>query len=269
MDRRLTLRVQRYGWDLAAAHYDQAWAAALAPATQAVLRKAALRPGEAVLDVACGTGALALAARQAVGPGGAVVGTDLSEQMVETAGLRVPDARFLRCDAEALDSTLPEGGFDAVLCGLGLMYMPDPDLALAAMVRRLKPGGRLVLSVWGERQDCGWATVFPLVDARVRSEVCPLFFLPGAGTALARMLQSQGLAQTTTESLQVTLPFADADAACDAAFLGGPVALAYSRFDAGTREALRTEYLQSIAPWQDGAGYRVPGAFVVGTGRRR
>lgn len=262
------LRVQRYGWDRAAVHYDRAWAAALDPATQAVLQRAALQPGEAVLDVACGTGALTWAAQQAVGPGGSVVGTDLSATMVEMTARRVPAAQVVRCDAEALDSALPECGFDAVLCGLGLMYMPDPELALSAMVRRLRPGGRLVLSVWGERRDCGWAAVFPLVDARVRSEVCPLFFLPGAGTALARMLQGGGLAQVETERLQVTLPFADAAAACDAALLGGPVALAYARFDAEARAALRADYLQSIAPWRHGAGYRVPGAFVIGSGRR-
>lgn len=268
VDGRLMLRVQRYGWDLAAAHYDQAWSDALAPATQAVLQRAALRPGEAVLDVACGSGALTLAALQAVGAHGSVVGTDLSAAMVDAATHRVPGARFLRCEAGGLDSALAAGSFDVVLCGLGLMYMPDPDAALAAMVRRLRPGGRLVLSVWGERRDCGWAELFPLVDARVQSEVCPLFFLPGAGTALARMLQASGLAQITTDHLSVTLPFADAQAACDAAFQGGPVALAYSRFDGATRAELRDAYLESIAPWRDGTRYRIPGAFVIGSGAR-
>ena len=58
-----------------------------------------------------------------------------------------------------------------------------------------------------------------------------------------------------------------ADAA-DAAFVGGPVALAYSRFDESTRAAARDEYLQSIAAYRVGEGYRVPGEFVVGCGEK-
>jgi len=59
------------------------------------------------------------------------------------------------------------------------------------------------------------------------------------------------------------LKYADADEACDAAFVGGPVALAWSRFDAAVRERVRARYLEAIAPWRDGRGYRVPGEFVV------
>jgi SAM-dependent methyltransferase len=268
MDHRFMRRVQRYGWDRAAAHYDRSWTAALAPATQALMQRAALRPGEDVLDVACGTGELTRAALGAVGSRGSVVGTDLSAAMVAAAERRAPAARFLRADAADLDAVLPAAGFDVVLCGLGLMYMPDPDAALAAMARRLRPGGRIVLSVWGDRRDCGWAAIFPLVDAHVQSEVCPLFFLPGVGATLERMMQRGGLQPTGSERLSVTLPFADDDTACEAAFEGGPVALAYSRFDAATRSELRAQYLQTIAPWREGAGYRIPGAFLIGSGRR-
>ena len=60
-----------------------------------------------------------------------------------------------------------------------------------------------------------------------------------------------------------TLVYADADAACGAAFVGGPVALAWSRFGTEVRERVRARYLEAIAPWRDGDGYRVPGEFVV------
>ena len=144
---------------------------------------------------------------------------------------------------------LPAGHFDAVLCGLGLMYMPDPEAALAAMVRRLRPGGRLVASVWGERRACGWAKIFPIVDERVRSEVCPMFFRLGSGETLARALQGAGLDDVQAQRLTTQIVHADAQVACDAAFLGGPVALAYSRFDARTRDAVRSEYLAVIKGW--------------------
>jgi ubiquinone/menaquinone biosynthesis C-methylase UbiE len=269
MDARLQRRVQRYGWDLAAAHYEALWQAQLAPAQQALLAAAALRPGERVLDVACGTGLVTLqaAAVAAEAPGGEVVGVDIAEAMLEAAraqalrrGLAAA-ARFARMDAERLG--LPDASFDAVLCALGLMYLPDPPQALREMRRVLRPGGRAVLAVWGERARCGWASVFPIVDAEVRSDVCPLFFGLGTGNALARACIQAGLRVTAATRLATTLRYADADTACSAAFAGGPVALAWSRFDAATRERVCRHYVASLAQWRCGAGFEVPGEFVV------
>lgn len=79
MDARLQRRVQRYGWDKAAAYYERYWAAQLAPGRQQLLEFAALQPGECVLDVACGTGLVTLPAAEAVGSAGSIVATDLSE----------------------------------------------------------------------------------------------------------------------------------------------------------------------------------------------
>ena len=236
MEASLQLRVQRYGWDRAAAHYDAGWRQALAPATEALLALAALQSGERVLDVACGSGVLTVAALRAVGPRGKVVASDLSEVMLATAARRVaaeglPQPRWIRADAQSLDQVLDEDSFDVVLCGLGLMYIPDPERALAAMNRVLRPGGRLVVSVWGERRDCGWAEIFPIVDRRVQSDVCPLFFRLGTGEALAGTLQQVGFDQVASRRVSTLLTYAGARSACDAALVGGPVALAYSRFD--------------------------------------
>ncbi len=115
MDARLQRRVQRYGWDLAAARYEALWQAQLATAQQALLAMAALRPGEQVLDVACGTGLVSFDAAQAVQPGGRVLGIDLSDRMVDAARRRAaPNVEFARMDAEQLE--LPDASFDVVLC---------------------------------------------------------------------------------------------------------------------------------------------------------
>ena len=269
MDARLQLRVQRYGWDRAAPSYELAWKQALAPATAAVLNAAKLRPGECVLDVACGSGLLTRAAWRAVASkGGEVVGTDISGLMLAEAAGRSPDCRFVRADAQNLDEFVPVGHFDAVLCGLGLMYMPDPEAALSTMARCLRPGGRMVVSVWGERRACGWAEIFPIVDSRVRSEVCPMFFRVGTGNALEEALLAAGLVDVQLSHPATTIHYADAEAACDAAFLSGPVALAYSRFDEATRLSVRAEYLASLEPWRHGERFEIPGTFVIGSGQR-
>jgi SAM-dependent methyltransferase len=266
MEPRLQRRVQRYGWDLAADVYEPLWQAQLGAAQAALMRRAAPAPGERVLDVACGTGLLSFAAAVAVGPAGAVIGVDLSGRMVEAASARarhrgIDGAEFLRMDAEAL--VFADASFDVALCGLGLMYLPDAERALREMRRVLRPGGRMAAAVWGDRAACGWASVFEIVDAEVRSEVCPLFFRLGAPGALARACADAGLPVVGEERLHVPLHYADLETACDAAFVGGPVALAWSRFDAATRVRARTRYAEAIAPWRVGSGYRIPGEFVI------
>lgn len=270
MDPKLQRRIQRYGWDKAATRYEQSWQRQLEPAQARLLALAALAPGERVVDVACGTGLVTFKAAAAVGPSGAVVGTDLSESMVDLARARAEErglghVRVERMDAEDLD--LPAGAFDAALCALGLMYVPDAVKAVAEMARVVVPGGRVVAVVWGQRSRCGWAEIFPIVDARVKSEVCPLFFSLGTADRLAAVFRDVGLTDVLTEGLHTGLEWTSADEACGAAFVGGPVALAYSRFDAAMRHAVQREYLASIAPWRKGDGYLVPGEFVVVAGR--
>ena len=271
MDGRLQRRVQRYGWDLAADAYARHWHGALAGVQGDLLALAAPAPGEAVLDVACGTGVVSVAAARAVGPAGRVLGVDLADAMVRASRQRAQDlglghAAFERMDAEQLQ--LPDAGFDLALCALGLMYLPDPDAALRELHRVLRPGGRAVLAVWGERARCGWAPLFGIVDAEVRSEVCPLFFGLGQGDALARRCVSAGLQVSLQRRRSDSLDYADAADACAAAFAGGPVALAWSRFDATVRERVQSRYIDAIASWRDGEAYRVPAEYLIVVARR-
>jgi hypothetical protein len=124
----------------------------------------------------------------------------------------------------------------------------------------------MVLSVWGARQHCGWAELFPIVDRRVQSEVCPLFFRLGTGDALRGEMEAAGLVELDVKRLETHALFETPALACAAAFAAGPVALAYSRWDAPLKEEAHAEYLASIAPYRSGDGYRVPGAFVLALG---
>lgn len=112
------------------------------------LRLAGLQPGESVLDVGCGTGALTRMAARAVAPNGDVVGIDPSPQMIATArrnGRNVPRLQFQLAPIEQLP--LESRTFDVVLSSLMLHHLPG-DLkksGLAEVRRVLKPGGRLVI----------------------------------------------------------------------------------------------------------------------------
>lgn len=268
----LQLRVQRYGWDRAVGHYERGWRRQLAPAQRRLLELAEPRPGEHILDVACGTGLVTLPAAEAVGAGGRVEATDLSGEMVSEVA-RAARACGLddrigvrRMNAESLE--FEDESFDAVLCSLGLMYVPDPRTAVREMRRVLKPGGRAVAAVWGARDRCGWAGVFPVVDARVRTEVCPLFFALGTGDALASTFEAAGFGAVEVDRFSTSLEYTDEEEALCAAFEGGPVTLAYERFDDDVRAGAHRDYLETIDPYREGRGYRIPGEFVVARGVR-
>lgn len=272
MDARLQRRVQRYGWDKAAAHYEAYWAEQLEPAQTRLLELAALEPGERVLDIACGTGLVTLKAAAAVGAQGGVLGTDLSEEMVKLLREHALRAGLDRVTAERMDAeelTCEDGSFDVVLCALGLMYVPDPQASLREMLRTLKPGGRAIVAVWGARPACGWAEIFPIVDRRVASEVCPMFFQLGGEEVLRWTMEAAGFADIVLDRFATTLLYETGDDACGAAFAGGPVALAYAHFDDTVRGEVHAEYLASIEPFRSGTGYAVPGEFVVARGVKR
>jgi ubiquinone/menaquinone biosynthesis C-methylase UbiE len=270
MDARLQRRIQRYGWDRAVAAYEHGWHEQLEPAHASMLDMAALERGDRVLDIACGTGLVTFRVVDIVGAEGSVVGTDISGQMVETARRTavqrgVGNVRFERSDAEQLP--FADRTFDAAVCGLGLMYVPDAVKALGEMHRLVKPGGRAAAAVWGARRACGWAEIFPITNARVASEVCPMFFHLGTKDTLARAFEAAGFADVRCERLSTTLHYASAEDALAAVFRGGPVALAYSRFDDATRRAVHAEYLDSIAAYRGTDGYRIPGEYVVAAAR--
>lgn len=272
MDTRLQHRVQRYGWDRAASYYEKSWQRQLAPSQNLLMRMAALAPGERVLDIACGTGLVTFRAAEAVGPTGEVIGVDISDAMVQecsqkAAELRVNNARFRRMEAEKLD--FEDGSFDVVLCALGMMYVVDFAGSIREMSRVTKSGGRAVSAVWGRRTACGWAEVFEIVQARVNTDVCPLFFQLGTGDLQKSLFEDAGFRDVASERINVTLDYDSGEEACLAAFAGGPVAMAFSRFDAPTRESAYDEYLESLKPFLKDGVYRIPGEFVVTEGKRK
>jgi demethylmenaquinone methyltransferase / 2-methoxy-6-polyprenyl-1,4-benzoquinol methylase len=111
---------------------DQRW--------RRVASEAVVRPGDAVLDVCCGSGDLAVAARAA---GGRVTGVDFSERMLERARRKAPDVEWVEGDALAL--RFGDGAFDTVTIGFGLRNLADPNRGLAELRRVLRPEGRIAV----------------------------------------------------------------------------------------------------------------------------
>jgi len=144
-------------------------------ATRQMLDLASIQPGQRILDIAAGAGEPAVSAAERVGPGGYVLATDISEGIVELA-LQVARERGLEhietraMDGEKLD--LPDASFDAVLCRLGLMYMPHPVTALREWRRALKAGGRVAVVVFSTPDRNPWGAM-PASIIRRRAQLSP------------------------------------------------------------------------------------------------
>ncbi len=110
---------------------------------QHLAQAAALQPGMRVLDVATGTGTVALEAARVVGPAGSVVGLDLSAAMLEKARARAGAEGVTFQTGDAMSLPFADASFDAVLCASALFFMPDLVAALREWGRVLKPGGRV------------------------------------------------------------------------------------------------------------------------------
>ena len=166
------------GWQLSG-NAPEAYERYIIPAlfgewAQDLVETAALRGGERVLDLACGTGVVARYAASVVGRTGQVVGVDVNEGMLSMARTVPPPPgtamTWQQGDAAALP--LPTAAFDVVLCQQGLQYFPQRAAALQEIARVLVPGGRLALSVWRplERQPFFVALVAAL-EAHLNAEV--------------------------------------------------------------------------------------------------
>ena len=246
MDARLQLRVQRYGWHAAVAHYHTGREAQLRPAHKLLLEIARLKPGQRIFETTCGSGLFTRRIAEKVGAGGYMLATDLSRDMIDDLQMRIEEDTIAtveakRMSAEKLD--VSDGVFAAAIGALGLMYTPDPAAAVAEMTRVVAPGGTVAATVWGEHRNCGWAEVFPIVDARVASEVCPMFFGAGAPNAFVRLFENTGLTQVEL------LTFKSKVDVVDAVLLGGPVALAVKRIDEDIWQEIRQEFLSSVVEY--------------------
>jgi SAM-dependent methyltransferase len=163
MDPKLQIRVQRYGWDAASELYEDGWRGPLGPAQQTLLRVADIKPGERVIEAACGSGLVTRAIAEAVGHTGHVLATDLSQNMVDLTARSCADAGYgwVTTARKSADDLGEEGSFDAAVCALGLMYVPDPGKAAASMMRAVRPGGRVVATVWGRAPQLRLGRDFP------------------------------------------------------------------------------------------------------------
>jgi SAM-dependent methyltransferase len=121
-----------------------------------LLARCAVKAGEHVLEIGCGTGAFTLPLARAVGEHGKVVGADISSAMLAGATRRLAEANLgniALIEADAQTHRFEPGGFDLITSRFGVMFFADPGRAFANLIGALRPGGRLVFACWGGLEE--------------------------------------------------------------------------------------------------------------------
>jgi SAM-dependent methyltransferase len=190
--------------------FDRLFLPAMAgPWADRVARAARLGPGDRVLDVACGTGAVAAEALARVGPDGAVSGLDASPDMLSVARRKLPDLDLREGLAE--DLPFADETFDVVTCQFGLMFFEDRRQALREMLRVMHPGGRLVVAVWDTLEhSAGYAALAELVERHLGADagapVRAAFALGDVGQLCSLLLEA-GATSVEAGSVEATARF--------------------------------------------------------------
>ena len=224
------------------------WAALL-------LDRAALRPGEAVLDIATGPGTVARIAAEQVGPQGRVVGADFSEAMIAIARTKAPVPRAAKIEyvvSPAAPLAVEDAAFEVVTCQQGLQFFPDRAAAVREMYRALKPGGRVVAAVW---REIALQPSFAALDAALR-ECLPAdqadpygapFRWPSAA-ALKIAFTDQGFTGVSVTELRQPLTYEGGIAQAIATLAASPIAGTIAGLDADTGSRLRSAAARHLAP---------------------
>ncbi|HMB75436.1 MAG TPA: methyltransferase domain-containing protein [Kiloniellaceae bacterium] len=200
--------------------YDSQFVPALFAHWGPVVADAArVRPGDRVLDVACGTGAATLAAAAKAGPAGQVVGLDANPEMLAVARRKAArddcaTIEWLEGKAEALP--LPDAGFDAVVSQFAFMFFEDRAAALREMLRVLRPGGGLAVAVCDAVETSpGYGRFAALLDRLFGRAVGDSFrapFVLGDAAKLREICGEAGLEGAEVAQHREAVRFASVDA---------------------------------------------------------
>lgn len=247
--------------------------AIMLPLIKGVIESAAPRPGEHVLDVACGTGLVARFVAPRVAPGGMVSNLDFDPAMIAVArGLvtQPPGVSVTWHCASALSMPFADGTFDLVMCLNGLQFLPSHAAGLSEIRRVLKPGGRLVVTVLSAIERCrGHAHVLHGLERRgVDSTPMLKAFVLGDVGRLETLAREAGFKETCVRAMQdhIRLPsarhFVDALAA-------GAVATrhALARLPDAQRETFLREMEEEFRQYAVNGGVATPQEQLILTGR--
>lgn len=225
--------------------------------TDRMIELAQLEPGHRVLDLACGAGDPALRIAEEVGAEGSVLGLDISDPMVASARELAVEREIINVEFRVIPSELEldvePATFDRATCRAGLMYMPAPAAALAAVREALRPGGRCVAGSWGPPVRMP-AMAIPMeiisryVDLPAPDPGDPSPFAIPTEEGLAGYFRAAGFSDVETITFETPVIEADTPAAYWdlLAEIGGPIVILLRSLPGETARAIRDDAIQTL-----------------------
>jgi SAM-dependent methyltransferase len=247
----------------------------LAPISETLLARAAVKPGARVIDVGCGMGATTEALARQVGAAGHVLGIDVSEPMLMRARARIAAGapiEFVQADATAYP--FPPQSFDLAVSRFGVMFFAEPAKSFANLRRALKLDGRLAFVCWRRPDENPWLTL----PMRAALEHAPPMPQPGpedpgpssfaSEGRVRRILGDAGFQAIALEPKDFEFDLGRGqglDAAATTALRVGPASRALQGQPPAVVEAARDAIRRVLAPYVAGARVALPGAIWIVT----
>lgn len=259
-------------WDANVDEVDEPSAAA----TDAMLDALAVQPGDRVLELAAGPGSLGAKWSALVGPTGTVVLSDIAPAMVDVARRRNAASGNVEAtvlDASAIDRA--DDAFDVVACRMGLMFTPDPSVALAEMYRVLAPDGRFGALTWAGIEHNPWMTCVGMAGMMngLLTGGPPVgpgtIFALGDPGVLEELAKGAGFVDVVVDEIAVTFRADDIDAhVARVSSLAGPMAAAFRAASPEQLAAVRKTAADLAAPYVTDDGFALPGRALLVAGHR-
>jgi SAM-dependent methyltransferase len=250
-----------------------------APVNALLLARAAVGPGERVLEIGCGTGAATVPLAEAAGPEGEVVGIDISEPMLERARRNIAERRlgnvsFVLADAQT--HRFPPARFDLIVSRFGVMFFADPFAAFANLIGAARPGGRLCFVCWTPLADNPhWLVPFEVVQRRLGRpaprpprEPGPLAF--SDPDYVREFLGAAGFADVEIERASVGIAGSSPEEEAEHAMIMGPPGrlIEEKKPDEALRARIRSEMAEAFAAHAPAGKVELSATVFLVTARR-
>jgi ubiquinone/menaquinone biosynthesis C-methylase UbiE len=234
---------------------------------------ACLRPGEQVLDVACGTGIVVRIVAPRVAPGGSVTGVDTDPAMLAVGRSVVAAPHDVTIDWQCASAqTLPfeKASFDTAICVQGLQYFPDGLAALSEIRRTLKPGGQMVTAIWSALEDCkGQLALARALERRgVAVPTIHKAYSFGGSDRLRVLAIETGFRDIEVQALSTTARFSSIGEFVEA-FASGSLSsrAAIAKIPEDEREDFLREVTGELRQYESGNGVALPLGYLLMSAR--
>ncbi len=240
------------------------------PVRERIVERLDPKPGETILELACGAGETGFAVAERVRDDGRLIMTDFAPGMVEAARRRgeelgLSNIVYRVLDAERMD--LDDDSVDRVSCRFGYMLMADPAKALSETRRVLRDGGRVAFAVWGAPQENLWAaipgmTMVELGHMPPPEPGAPGIFAMGDPERINELVTGAGFAEPQIEQVDVDWGYTNPDEHWEKTLkLAAPIADAYTSLEPEAQDEVHRRVTERVAEQIQGGG--LPGRVHV------